>query len=340
MRHFLAMCCLLAACAGSAPAPTEAAPAAVTVLYAGRDGVLVQGASGVAQIPVDDPDLLTGLEPGVAAVPTRDDDGTLTGVEPEGKGALPEHFESGGYPLTGTVMKVDDQDLVVDHEAIEGLMPAMAMPYAVSDAVLAWAKPGDEIEAKVIPTKAGYWLVDVLRTGREKSARITVPALKPGEVLDPITLSTARAGAVVVGKGQDEPTVLTFLFTRCPDPRYCPALVARLQPLQEALGTSARIVAVTMDPEYDTMPVLKAYADGVGARAETWAFARPTTTELSTLAQEAGLTIHLETGRLVHDTRVMVLDASGRLVQRYDDNQFPIERVVEQLHTGKPAAGE
>jgi hypothetical protein len=43
-------------------------------------------------------------------------------------------------------------------------------------------------------------------------------------------------------------------------------------------------------------------------------------------------------GTILHGTRLMVLDANGALIERYDDNGWPLERVVSQLLTGGPAA--
>ncbi len=309
----------------------------VTLLYAGREGLLVRGA-GVELVGVAERGLVEGLTPGEALRLERVE-GRVASVERAGEGTLPPGFAAGGHPLRGTILGVEGERLLVDHEAVEGVMDAMAMPFGASDAVRAWARPGDRIEARMIATGEGFWLVDVLRTGRAPApVHFDAPVLTAGDVLPATTLGAAEGPAIRLGAGQGTPTVLTFLFTTCPDPAFCPALVARLQPLQAAMGERARIVSVTLDPERDTPAVLQAYARAVGAQPDRWRFAVPTTAELAKLAQQAGLTIHLETGRIVHSTRVLVLDAEGRLIERYDDVGFPLDRVLAQL--GVDAAGE
>jgi hypothetical protein len=41
-------------------------------------------------------------------------------------------------------------------------------------------------------------------------------------------------------------------------------------------------------------------------------------------------------GSIAHASRLVILDRGGRLVERYDDTRFPLDRVVTQLTTGGP----
>src|ERR1700724_1183306 len=57
--------------------------------------------------------------------------------------------------------------------------------------------------------------------------------------------------------------VASFLFTRCCT--GCPRISADLLQLQKNLPEGAVIVSFSVDPDYDTPAVLKAYADTLGA---------------------------------------------------------------------------
>ncbi len=145
----------------------------------------------------------------------------------------------------------------------------------------------------------------------------------------------------VVGAGQDSPTLLTFLYTTCPQPAFCPAIAARLQGLQSALEPGeATLLAITIDPDGDTPEVLRAYGERVGADPAIWRFGRLDPEALTDLAARAALTVDTVTGgtEILHSIRILVLDAEGRLVERYDDARFPAERVLQQLRTGGPPA--
>ena len=71
---------------------------------------------------------------------------------------------------------------------------------------------------------------------------------------------------------------------------------------------------------------------------ERWLFARAEGDALTDLAMRAALRVVDDGKAIQHSIRLLVLDAKGRLIERYDDNNWPLERVVEQLRTGGPLA--
>ena len=247
------------------------------------------------------------------------------------------------YIVEGTVVEVRAHDIVVDHKAIEGFMDAMVMPFSVEDATLLQTlEPGHRILARLEVDGMGATLVKVRVTGKGPAPKMVEegPApVRPGQMFPTTTLRNEAGEALVLGQGQQRATLVTFIYTRCPMPEFCPATIARLQPLQEALGEGPRIVAVTLDPEFDTEAVLTSYSDAVGAKADRWSFGIPTSEQLPDLAMRAGLQISQgDNQAIVHTLRTLVLDAEGRLVERYDDNNWPLARVVQQLQTGGPPA--
>ncbi|GAB7095400.1 SCO family protein [Halolamina litorea] len=119
-----------------------------------------------------------------------------------------------------------------------------------------------------------------------------MPALT---VPDPIT-----GESVSTASFEGERTYLwTSFYTNCPD-GVCPALTLRLRRAQEVAavngyGDDAAFLALTFDPERDTEPVLREYADqqGVDLDAGNWHFLRPESYESGKelLDEEFGLVI-------------------------------------------------
>lgn len=247
------------------------------------------------------------------------------------------------YIVEGTVVEVDgDRQVVVAHEEIKGLMGPMTMPFEVRDpTLLDGVVPGDRIYARLMVEQDGSWLERIRVTGKgpiPETPDLGVAPLRPGEVLPRTELVAEDGSPIAVGEGQGKGTAVAFLYTRCPLPEFCPALVARFQALQEKIGTDARLVAVTLDPEHDTLEVLAGFGKTANAKPETWRFARAEGEALKDLAARAALSYVPENGEIVHGSRMLVLDADGRLVERYDDNRWPLDRVAEQLRTGGPPA--
>jgi len=248
---------------------------------------------------------------------------------------------SNAYIVEGTVMEVTGSDeLVIQHQEIPGYMPAMTMPFRVADpTMMEGVEPGDRVYARLMVLDQGS-VLDKLRV----SGHGIVPAsyqkqgaapVRPGTAIKSVQLPMADGSTWTLPDNQHR-TIVTFLYTTCPLPEFCPATVARLQALQPEVP-EARIVAVTIDPSHDTPEVLRTYATSVGA-GENWGFARVEGEQLVDLARSASLAIDLTGQEIVHGTRFMVLDADGTLIERYDDNFWPLERVAEQLRTGKPPA--
>ncbi|MFT7518650.1 MAG: protein SCO1/2 [Kiritimatiellia bacterium] len=251
-----------------------------------------------------------------------------------------------GHPLQGTVVKVTGPtSVVVQHQEIPGFMSAMTMPFRVKDpAVLVDLEPGDRITARLIVSEKKTWLVDIHEVG---SAAPPVPPtsdlglpLVAGHAMPPLQVTLADGSPMTIGVGQRGPVAITFIYTTCPLPEFCPAIASRLQALQDQLKPGdATLLAITMDPDNDTPEVLLDYAKAVGARPDTWKMARAQPDALKSLAANAALTINTSDGPdILHTLRLLVLDEQGTLVERYDDARWPIERVALQLKTGAPAA--
>lgn len=262
---------------------------------------------------------------------------------------------SNAHIVQGEVIEVrSSTELVIKHDDVPGLMPAMTMPFKVRDPrLLDGIEPGDKVYARLITSDEDWWLAHVRKTAavtradaRPETATPTggaalPPPLRAGQQLPATPIPTATGQTLTLGEGQAGPVLLTFLYTTCPQPEFCPAIALRLQAVQARLAPGdATLLAVTIDPDGDTPEVLRAYGETLGAEPATFQFGRLPDAELRRLAARAALTVDTVTGgtEILHSIRFLVLDREGRLVERYDDARFPIDRVIEQLKTGGPPA--
>ncbi len=116
--------------------------------------------------------------------------------------------------------------------------------------------------------------------------------------------------------------VADIIFTRCPGP--CLKMTRRMKELQEALPptSQARLVTLTTDPDFDTPPVLRTYAERFQADTNRWMFLTGTKQEIGKLAIDSlKLTaIEKKPGQrespqdlFVHSTIFVVADKQARL---------------------------
>lgn len=241
------------------------------------------------------------------------------------------------YALTGTVVEVRDDALLVAHDDIPGFMDAMTMP-------LPLANPGDRARVSAGDTIAGTLIVgkrivltDLEVTARSAAAATANPTADPTKRAPigarfPITpVPLTNGDTLTLGAPQLGPVAVTFLYTRCPLPEFCPLVTQRMLSLQADLPKNARMVAVTIDPAYDTLTVLKAYGEAQGAEPGRFDFGYVPKDMLVGLAEAAGLTVHGEGMAISHDLVLLILGPDGTLQARYNDMKWDRQEVLGRL---------
>ena len=257
------------------------------------------------------------------------------------------------YEVRGQILRVDPerQEVLVDHEDIEGFMPAMVMPYKVQDAGLLEGKePGDLVTATLVVEEVNAYLSTLTVTGL---APIRTPAAAPlitdadlfkdGDVVPDYSLVDQSGTPRQIGSLRGHRVALTFMYTRCPLADFCPLMDKRFADLQQKIRqspalTDVRLVSVTLDPEFDTPAVLDAHARALGADADLWHFVTGDRDEVLAFAKRFG--VIAEPGApntLVHNLRTAVIDSQGRLVTAYSGNLWsPAELVADLNATPAP----
>jgi protein SCO1/2 len=192
------------------------------------------------------------------------------------------------YPLRGEVVRVDRKNgsASIRHEAIPGYMPEMTMPFDVSDrAVLADLEVGDEVEGRL--------LVETGRRSRLTELAITRPAVSPpaadpaappqtlevGQEVPDFRVTTQDGEILRIADFRGKALALTWIYTRCPLPDYCPLMDRRFREAAERLrprperAAGVRLLSVSFDPAHDVPEVLRRHARLRGASPPLWRFA-------------------------------------------------------------------
>ena len=149
------------------------------------------------------------------------------------------------------------------------------------------------------------------------------------------TLTNQNGQAVTLADLQGHVWVADIIFTRCAGP--CPAMTRQMRDLQNALpgSSSARLVSLTTDPDFDTPSVLKTYAERFGADAGRWFFLTGTKREIGSLAIDSlKLTAVEKTPEerkdpedlFIHSTLLVLVDAQGQLRGIYPTTGLDGER--------------
>jgi len=116
--------------------------------------------------------------------------------------------------------------------------------------------------------------------------------------------------------------VADFFFTSCPT--ICPVMKAQMLRVHEKFKENEQFIILshTIDPEYDTIPLLKDYGERLGASADTWKFLWGSKEEIYDLAEGSYMSIADEDasapGGFVHSGAFLLVDKKGRVRGVYD----------------------
>ena len=269
-------------------------------------------------------------------------------------GACSRAPEAREFEVRGQILSVDPSrsEVLVDHEDIPGFMPAMVMPYKVSDAeLLQGKKPGDLITATLVVEEVDAYLSTMTTTGH---APIKNPGagpaitdsdlLKEGDTVPAVALVDESGRPMRLSDLRGHRVALTFIYTRCPLPDFCPLMDKHFAALQQQIRSSkdladVRLVSITLDPEFDTPAVLQKHAKVVGANPATWTFLTGDREQVLAVAKQFG--IYTEPGEsadvVVHNLRTAVLDAEGRVVTVHSGNMWTPAELVADLKSARPS---
>src|SRR4051794_40592264 len=132
-------------------------------------------------------------------------------------------------PLRGVVVDAEGERITVAHDAIPGYMDAMTMTFAVRDrAAAAHADAGTLIAATLVVESDRSWLDDVTVASRPTDAGSIRRSLtgaagaKAGDELPEFHLIDQRGRAMSTRDYRGNALAITFIYTRCPLPDFCP----------------------------------------------------------------------------------------------------------------------
>jgi len=249
----------------------------------------------------------------------------------------PDLYEADG---TVTELRPDLGQVVIDHEDIPGLMPAMTMNFDVADpALLAGLAPGDRIHFHLAHEGASYRLVAAEKIGEAGAAGISgsvslsdvAPAAEPAPPFELVDQDGApRSLASLRGKT----VLLDFVYANCPGP--CPILTGthvRVQKLlPEALRGKVWFVSVTLDPDRDTPEALRAYGKARGADFASWSFLTGPKPAVEDVIARYGVgKMPAPGGEIQHVVVSFLIDPEGRIVKRYFGLEHHADDLVREI---------
>ncbi len=223
-------------------------------------------------------------------------------------------------------IKPDEQILIIAHEAIPNFMDAMTMPFKLKPGEpLGGLQLGDEIRFRLRVTGEESWIEGIAKTGKHAAVPMAAPA---GRSNTPATAAarhplldyafTNQFGQPVrLSQFHGQALAITFFFTRCPIPDFCPRLSRNFAEASQKLAalpngpTNWQFLSVTFDAEHDTPAVLAEYGKRYNYDPRHWSFLTGPSEQVTELARLSGVTVEKEGALFNHGFRTIIINAQG-----------------------------
>ena len=244
----------------------------------------------------------------------------------------------------GLVLEVDPaaSTLTVSHDPMPGYMDAMVMPFTVRNPKqIADVRPGDRIAFRLNVRDERSW-IDRLQllsaapsdAGLTQSPAVSILVPVGSEVPD-FTLANQDGEPVSLSSLRGRVAAITFIYTRCPLPDYCPRMITNLQAIErrfpERVGKDLVLAAITFDPQHDTPQRMKAYARAFQADRPGWQFLTGSVEDVSRVCARFGVEFWPEEGLITHTLQTVVIDREGKLVASVEGKDFSAKQLTDLI---------
>jgi protein SCO1 len=263
------------------------------------------------------------------------------------------------YSLRGKVISTQPStgEIMLDNDNIPGFMEEMIMPYKLKDpSIISDLHPGDVLTANLyVPKddKGSYFIDQIVIVAQAKpdyKPAVIYHVPSPGDKVPDFKLRNQDGKSIQLGQFRGKTLLITFIYTRCPLPNFCPLVTHNFAVIEKQLSANpsllkkTELLCVSFDPLHDTPQRLRAYgAEYIGSDSKAafahWNFAVPDKKVLTEMARyfDVGITVG-PNDQITHTLSTTLIGPDGKVVQFYPGNDWTVAQVLTDVeHTAQGA---
>lgn len=253
------------------------------------------------------------------------------------------------YEMSGQILAVhtNGQELTIKHDDIPEYMPGMTMKFPVAaSSLMVGRRPGElitatlEVDGLVGKLTAITHVGDGALPDSTNEVAMAEGILEAGDGMPDAALIDQNDRRRALSEWRGTPALVTFIYTRCPLPNYCPLMDRNFVTIQRLLADDAglagrlNLISVSFDPAFDTPAVLTAHAKTLQADTSTWTFLTGDKVTVDRLAAKFGVgVIRGPDGatEITHNLRTGLFAADGTLIKMYPGGDWTPRAVLADL---------
>jgi protein SCO1/2 len=262
----------------------------------------------------------------------------------------------GRHEMRGMVLEVKPSQrvVVVSHEDVPGVMPAMTMPFEVrSLKELEGLMPGTIVSFVLVLGKdaahiEGITVVHYQSVEQDPLAArrlrlletITGPSAAPltiGRTVPDFALTNQARRRVSLSQFRGRIVAVNFIYTSCVLPQFCYRLANQFSVVRnrfkDRMGRDLVLLSVTFDPARDTPERLAQYAQQWAADPASWHFLTGSAADVARVGRIFGVDAFADEGLVNHSVRTALVGRDGRLISSIEGNTYTAAQLGDLIET-------
>lgn len=254
------------------------------------------------------------------------------------------------FNVRGVVQELSVEDptkIIIDHEEMPGYMAAMIMPFQAKDPdELDGLTPGDVVTFNYHVATLESWITDVAATGETGEIKSlddlgepAAPLLAEGDLLPDYEFLDENGEPIKLSELRGMPVALTFVFSRCPVPEYCPRMMRNFFDVHNQLEADPdapedfRLLTISFDSWNDTPEIMKNWGKAYGHQpGQKWSLlTSETCCTISEIGANVGLKFGEVNGSYNHNLRTVVLDPDGTIRRIFTDETWSTDELIAEI---------
>ena len=238
------------------------------------------------------------------------------------------------YPVNGIILEVNNNNrkILIKHDEIPGFMMAMTMSFNVQENEdLDKYTPGDSVHFNLIIDSNQSYANDFKIITNINLEEHFIDDFLDEDPYDQLEMGTYMSDGTFLSVDSTEISLsdfegnyifLSYIFTRCPMPNMCPAVLVKNQYLSEKLiDKNIQFINISFDYIYDTPSILKNKYKKLISRFNNMTFLSSygSLSDLNAISKETGISFWgIKENDIGHTMRSVLISPEGKLLSAYE----------------------
>jgi len=251
------------------------------------------------------------------------------------------------YDVFGIIKKInkDQKTIIVDHDSIPGFMMPMVMPFNFQNKKdIIGIDIGDSVKFRLVLTKKNSYGTNFIKLGSvsleyseddfwedEEFSQKNI-----GDFISDVNLVDINDGDIYLSSLNKKFKFISFIFTRCPIPNMCPAVVIKNGALANNFrrNKDIELIMVSFDYIYDSPEILKEFYGESINKYENWKVwsSQNKVSDLYTLSSEIGCQFWgIEENNIGHNLRSALIGPNMELLKIWEGDEWLAKNVTRDI---------